>query len=44
MAGTVCYLHGRTGVTWMPFDRWFEWSLHSVVVDLCDDPLLEEEI
>jgi len=22
------------------FDRWFEWSFHSVVVDLCDDPLL----
>ena len=26
------------------FDRWFEWSFHSVVVDLCDDPLLQEEI
>ena len=25
------------------FDRWFEWSFHSVVVDLCDDPLLREE-
>ena len=24
------------------FDRWFEWSFHSVVVDLCDDPLLRE--
>jgi hypothetical protein len=26
------------------FDRWFEWSFHSVVVDLCDDPLLGEEL
>lgn len=26
------------------FDRWFEWSFHSMVADLCDDPLLEQEI
>jgi hypothetical protein len=26
------------------FDRWFEWSFHSVVVDLWDAPLLQEEI
>ena len=26
------------------FARWFEWSFHSMVVDLCDDPLLKEEI
>ena len=26
------------------FDRWFEWSFHSVVDDLCDDPLLREEL
>jgi hypothetical protein len=26
------------------FDRWFEWSFHPIVVDLCDDPLLREEI
>jgi hypothetical protein len=26
------------------FDHWFEWSFHSVVFDLCDDPLLQEEI
>ena len=26
------------------FDRWFEWSFHSVVVDLSDDPLLREEL
>jgi len=26
------------------FDRWLEWSLHSMVVDLCDVPLLQEEI
>ncbi len=26
------------------FHRWFEWSIHSMVVDLCDDPLLEEEV
>ena len=26
------------------FDRWFEWSFHPVVVDLCDDPLLREEL
>jgi hypothetical protein len=26
------------------FDRWFEWSFHSMVVDLSDDPLLKEEI
>jgi len=24
------------------FDRWFEWSLDSVVVELSDDPLLRE--
>jgi len=23
------------------FDHWFEWSFHSMVVDLCDDPLSE---
>jgi hypothetical protein len=26
------------------FDHWFEWSFHSVVVDLCDEPLLQEEM
>lgn len=26
------------------FGRWFEWSFHSVVVDLSDKPLLREEI
>jgi hypothetical protein len=26
------------------FDRWFDWSLHSVVIDLSDDPLLKEEL
>jgi hypothetical protein len=26
------------------FDHWFEWSFHSMVVDLCDDPLLGEEL
>jgi len=26
------------------FYHWFEWSFHSVIVDLCDDPLLQEEI
>ena len=26
------------------FDRWFEWSSRSVAVDLCDDPLRQEEI
>ncbi len=26
------------------FDHWFEWSFHSVVVDLCADPLLREEL
>jgi hypothetical protein len=26
------------------FDRWFEWSFHSMVVNLCDKPLLQEEI
>jgi DNA-binding GntR family transcriptional regulator len=26
------------------FDRWFEWSFHSMVVDLCDNPLRQEEI
>jgi hypothetical protein len=26
------------------FDRWFEWSYHSMVVDLCDDLLIHEEI
>lgn len=25
------------------FDRWCEWTFHSMVVDLCDDPLLQEE-
>ena len=26
------------------FDQWFEWSFHSLVVDRCDDPVLQEEI
>jgi hypothetical protein len=26
------------------FDSWFEWSFHSVVVDLCDEPLQREEL
>ena len=26
------------------FDRWFEWSFHSVVVDLSDDSLLRERL
>jgi hypothetical protein len=26
------------------FDRWFEWSFHSKVVDLSNIPLLQEEI
>ena len=26
------------------FGHWFEWSFHSVVVDLADDPLLREEL
>ncbi len=25
-------------------DRWFEWSFHSVAVDLRDAPLFQEEI
>jgi hypothetical protein len=25
-------------------DGWFEWSFHSVVVDLCDEPLQREEL
>ena len=25
-------------------DHWFEWSFHSVVVDLSDDPLLRERL
>jgi hypothetical protein len=26
------------------FDRWIEWSFHSIVVNLCDGPLLQEEV
>lgn len=26
------------------FDQWFEWSIHSTVVDLCSGPLLQEEM
>jgi hypothetical protein len=26
------------------FGHWFEWSFHSVVVDLADDPLVREEL
>jgi hypothetical protein len=26
------------------FERWFEWSSHSMVVDLCDAPLLREDM
>jgi hypothetical protein len=26
------------------FERWFEWTFHSIVVDLCDDPLLQEDM
>jgi hypothetical protein len=24
------------------FERWFEWSSHSMVLDLCDDPIFRE--
>ena len=26
------------------FNDWFEWSFHSVIEDLCADPLIEEEM
>src|SRR5713226_7316956 len=26
------------------FLRWFDWSLHSMIVDFCDDPIEHEEI
>jgi hypothetical protein len=26
------------------FDQWFEYRFHSMLVDTCDDPLLQEEI
>jgi hypothetical protein len=26
------------------FERWFEWSSHSMVFDLCDDPILLEDL
>ena len=26
------------------FERWFEWSVHSIVIDLSGDPLLHEEL
>jgi hypothetical protein len=26
------------------FGRWIEWSFHSIVVHLCDGPLLQEEV
>jgi hypothetical protein len=26
------------------FERWFEWSVHYMVVDLSDEPLLQEEL
>ena len=26
------------------FNDWFEWSFHSVIVDLCDRPLVQEEM
>jgi hypothetical protein len=26
------------------FDHWFEWSFHSVVVALCEEPLLRKEL
>jgi hypothetical protein len=26
------------------FDRWFDWSFHSIVVDLSNNPFLQEEI
>jgi hypothetical protein len=26
------------------FDRWFDWSPYSVVIDFSDDPLLREEL
>jgi hypothetical protein len=26
------------------FKRWFEWSYHSVIIDLCADPLIQEEM
>jgi hypothetical protein len=30
--------------TFGTFIRWFECSFHSVLVDLCDDPLMHDEI
>jgi hypothetical protein len=36
---------GQPFLDWLDvFDHWFEWSFHSVVVDLCDDPLPQEQI
>jgi len=29
---------------WDAFDRWFEWSFHPMVVDLSNNPFLQEEI
>jgi len=26
------------------FERWFEWSFHSMVIDVSDEPLLQEEM
>ncbi len=30
--------------TFAAFSRWFEFSFHSVLFDLCDDPLKRDEI
>jgi hypothetical protein len=26
------------------FSRWFEWSLHSMIIDLCQYPIVHEEL
>jgi len=30
--------------TFDTFISWFEWSFHSVLIDLCDDPLMRDEM
>jgi hypothetical protein len=43
-AGTECFPRWPKRRDLDTFDRRFEWSFHSMVADLYDYPLLEEEI
>ena len=44
MGGTVCLLRGRTGVNWTRSIAGSSGAFNSMVVDLSDLPLIQEEM